>query len=129
RLTHLFILKNQQPVREDPLGQRQIAGHQKGRPEDGMEAQNFLADQVQVRGPAVGSANGADIADESVEPDISDVLTFERNAPFQGGPADGEILQTAAHEADYFIKARIRLNKAGIILIMLKQLLRKRREP
>ena len=64
-------------MREDALGKRQIGGHQERRPEDGVEADDLLADQVQVGGPETSSSVSADraqVRDQRVEPDIEDVL-------------------------------------------------------
>ena len=53
RLAHLVVLEEQPAVGEDALRQRDVGGHQEGGPEDGVEAQDFLADQMQVGGPEV----------------------------------------------------------------------------
>jgi hypothetical protein len=53
RLAHLVVLEEQEAVGEDALRQGQFGGHQEGRPEDGVEAQDFFADEVQIGGPEI----------------------------------------------------------------------------
>ena len=84
-LAHLVVFKQQPAVREDLFGQRHAARHQKRRPEDGMEARNLLADQVQVGGPKPFAIHCAHVADQCVEPHVEDVLSFhrQRDAPLE----------------------------------------------
>ena len=128
----LSFSKSSQPCAKMRLRQRDVAGHQERGPEDGVEAENFLADEMQIGGPEavlVGRAvDGADVADQRVEPDVGHVFAFERNAPFDGGAGDRKVLQTAAHEADDFVAARFGLDEIGIVLVMLQQLVREGRE-
>ncbi len=51
RLAHLLAVKQQPSVRPDLFGQRQIRRHQKRRPIHRVKANNFLAHDVQIRGP------------------------------------------------------------------------------
>ena len=53
RLAHLVVFEKQPAVGEDLLRQRQVGGHQEGGPEDGVEAEDFLADEMQVGGPEI----------------------------------------------------------------------------
>src|SRR5262249_41476326 len=64
--------------------------------------------------------------DQRIEPDIEDVIAFDRqrDAPFDRGAADGEILQALLDEADYFIAARSGLDPLGIVLVELQQAVR-----
>ncbi len=123
-LAHLVVFKQQPAVGEDALGQRQVGGHQEGGPEDGVEADDFLADQMQVGGPEVVAVNffavdGAHISGQGVEPDIEDVLGFvgNGNAPFDGRPGDGEILQALLDEGDDFVAAGLGLDEIGLLLV------------
>ena len=98
RLAHLVVLEEQPAVGEDALRQRQIRRHQERRPEDGVKADDLLADQVEVGGPEVLAVDRAHVADQRVEPDVEDVLAFDRqrDSPFDGGAADREIVEAAA---------------------------------
>ena len=60
-----------------------------------MEANDLLADQVQIGGPEVFAFDRAHVCGERVEPDIENVVAFDRqrNAPFDGRPADREVGQ------------------------------------
>ena len=49
----LSFFEQQPAVRENAFRQRQVGGHQKRRPVNGVEAQNVLPDQVQIGGPQV----------------------------------------------------------------------------
>ena len=73
------------------FGQRHAAGHQERGPEDGVEAHDFFADQVQVGGPerCLLAIHRAHVADERVEPDVEDMIAFhrQRDAPFERGAA------------------------------------------
>src|SRR6202044_1148747 len=51
RLAHLLLLEEQPAVRENLFWEWQPGRHQKRRPVDGVESDDFLADHVQVRGP------------------------------------------------------------------------------
>ena len=51
RFAHFVVFKQQPAVRENAFGQRQAGGHQKRGPVHGVEADDFFADQMQVRGP------------------------------------------------------------------------------
>ena len=70
----------------------------------------------------------ADVADQRVEPDVGDVLAFERDAPFEGGAGDREVLQTAADEADDFIAARFGRDEIRVVFVVLQQLVGEGRE-
>jgi hypothetical protein len=72
-----------------------------------VEAEDFLADEVEVGRPKFGVLHGADVVDEGVEPDVGYVLSGvavngERDAPFDGGAGDGEVLQASADEGEDF---------------------------
>ena len=117
-------------MREKALWQRKFGGPQERRPIDGMEAQDFFADQVEVGGPEAFSIDCAHVGGKRVEPDIEDVRGFVRdgNAPFDGGPADGDVLEALLHERDHFIAARFRADEFGIVFVELEQPLLERRK-
>ncbi len=135
RLAHLVVFEQQPAVGEYALGQRQAGGHQKRGPENGVEADDFLADQVQVGGPQTVALEAAifyraHVADERIEPHVEDVLSLhrQRNAPFQRGAADGKIVEAGAHKGEHFIAARFRLDEIGLRFVQLDQLFGESRE-
>ena len=72
-------------MREHLVRQRQTGGHQHGRPVHRVEAQNVLADQVDVGRPdrrellvVLAVADGGDVVQQRVEPDVDDLLVVPR---------------------------------------------------
>ncbi len=61
RFAHFVVLEEQPAMREYLLGKRQSGRHQKRRPEDGVEAHDLFADQVQVSRPEVFSIDRAHV--------------------------------------------------------------------
>src|SRR6185437_1500292 len=116
-------------------------GHQKCRPVDAVEAADLFADEVQVGRPVFLEfflvfgrirtiTDGRYVVRERIEPYVDDVLLVAgyRNAPFDGGTADGEILETAAHKADDFAARGLRAHETGIGFIELEELALESRE-
>ena len=132
RLAHLRAVAEQQPaVAVHLLGQRQVERHEDGRPDDGVEAHNLLADKVDVGGPVLfiigiivrAVAHGGDVVRERVDPHINHVLRVEihRDAPGEARAGNAEILQALLDERDHLVLAALRLDEAGLILIELEQ--------
>ena len=131
RLRHLALFEEQPAVRVYGFGQRQTGGHQERGPVDAVEADDLLADEVQVGGPegfvlaVVGAApaQGGDVVGQRIEPDVDDVLLVARHgdAPVEAGAGDGEIAQAALHEGDDFVAARLRPDEVGMLLVELEQ--------
>ena len=86
RFRHLLAAVEQESVHDDLPRQFDPRRHQKGRPIDGMEARDVLADHVRVRGPEfparslVREPGRGDVIGERVDPDIHDVPR-DRRAP------------------------------------------------
>ena len=131
RLGHLAAVHQQPAVAEDALGQRQIQSHQHGGPQDGVEAQDLLADHVQVSRPElvviviglVAVAQRGDIVAQCIDPDVHGVLGVEgdRDAPLDGGAGDAGILQALLDEGDHLVLAALRLDELGVLLVELQQ--------
>src|SRR5579872_6130266 len=94
-------------MRVDTARQRQSGRHQERGPVHRMEANDVLADDVDVGGPVfpargvfVGEAAGGDVVVQRVEPDVHDVVgrTGYRNAPAERCAADRQVAQAASHE-------------------------------
>ncbi len=66
RLAHLGAVHQQPAVRPDLFGDRQACGHQERGPVDGVETDDFFADEMQIGGPEAaplvfGAADGAEV--------------------------------------------------------------------
>src|SRR4051794_36559492 len=102
-------------MREHAARRREPCRHQEGRPIYGMEAHNFLSNQMQIRRPKLParrlfvrkSASG-DIVIQGVEPDIHDVPGSARywDAPAETRTADRKIVQSATHETQNLVAPR-----------------------
>ncbi|EJX07158.1 hypothetical protein, membrane [gut metagenome] len=92
-------------------------------PNNGVEADNFLAYQMQACRPvfiehSVISAifNTGQIVQESVEPYVYNVLFVKgnRNTPVKGGTGNAQILQALFNKVDHLIAAACRLNEIRV---------------
>ena len=108
---------------EDALGQLQAGGPQESRPVDGVEADDFLADEVQVGGPEAFAIHRAHVRGERVEPHVEHVRRFagDGNAPLDIGAGDGKIVEALAQEGDDFVAARFGLEKFGVRFVKFQQ--------
>ena len=131
RLGHLAAVHQQPAVAEHPLRQRQIQCHQHGRPQDGVETQDFLAHHVQVGRPElivivislVAVAQCRDIVAQSIDPDVHGVLGVEGHgdAPLDRGTGHAGILQALLDEGDHLVLAALGLDELGVLLVELQQ--------
>ena len=96
-----------------------------------MEANDLLADQMELRGPillplqlVVAVADAAQIAGERVVPDVDDVLGIVRpgQAPLHGLAADGDIAQAGLDEALHLVAAEGGPDEIGLVLVKLQEL-------
>src|SRR5438552_15003487 len=122
-------------MRPDLLGDRQTGGHQECRPVDGMEPDDVFSNDVDVGGPVallfvIGTADGAEIRGERVEPNVKNVRLFtgNRNAPTNRSASDAQIAQAALDKAQYFVAARFRLDEFRMLGVPIEKRLLKRRE-
>ena len=91
-----------------------------------MEADDILAHQMSAgRAPEliikiviVKALEGGYIVDQSIEPDVDDVLVVEgnRDAPIKGGAGNTQVFQTGFNKIDHFIAAGLGSNEIGVIL-------------
>ena len=115
RFGYLLAFIGPPAMGKDTLRRRQSGGHQEGRPVNRMEAQDILADHVQIGRPesaeqvAIGIRvpHSGYVVGQRVEPDIHDVVVIarHRHAPVEGGARDGQVPQPALHKADHLIAA------------------------
>src|SRR4029450_2957891 len=101
---------------------RDAGAHQHGWPDDGVEAGNGLADDVQVGRPPplelrpiASEANRRRIVDERIEPDVRDTRRIERkrNSPGLPRPAYRNVFETAFHKPQNLVSPDLRLQELG----------------
>ena len=121
-LAHLVAAEQQPAVAEHLPGQRQTQRVQHDGPVDGVEAHDFLAHQMNVRGPVLLKqavivrqiAQRGDVVAQRVDPHVHHVAGIEvhRHAPLEAGAADAQILKAGAQEVvQHLVGARRRLNE------------------
>ena len=124
RLRHLAAVNDEPAVAVDMLRQRLFEAHEHRGPDDRVEADDLLADDV-YRGPVfrivvvffVLIAEGRDIVGQRVEPDIDDMLRVERDgdAPGERRAGHTEILEARIDEVlDHLVDAGARLQIVGV---------------
>ena len=103
-LTHLVVVHQKPGMTEHLLRQRLTQRHQKDRPIDRMEADNVLADQMQICGPELLVLLGAvalcviadtgNIVRQGIQPDIDHMLIVKihRDSPCKRGSGYTQIL-------------------------------------
>ena len=116
----------------DFLRQFHAQGHQNDRPDDAVEPDDLLADQMHVRRPELGEffpvmqiAGRRNIVGQRVEPDVDDVLSVEgnRNPPVERGAGHAKVFEALFDEIDHLVAPGNRLNELWMILDMLQQAL------
>ena len=129
RFAHFAAVHQKPRVTEHLLRQRQVERHEENRPVDGVEADDVLADEVQVCRPialellggvAVAVvADAGDVVRKRIEPNVHDVLVvkIDRNAPLEGGSGNAEVLQAGQEEVvHHFRFALRRLNEFRVLI-------------
>ena len=128
RFRHLVLAEEHPRMPEHLMRQLDAERHQHDRPVDRVEAQDVLADEVDVRGPimveqlagrAVGVvAERRDIVRQRVDPDVDDVTLVEadRDAPVKRRAGDAQVLQTRADEVvEHLVFAALGLDEVGMV--------------
>ena len=108
--THFSIALKQPRMSEDLLRQRQIQRHQEDRPVNGMETDNVLADQVEIRRPVLLNllcalsitvvSDSGNVVCQGIQPYINHMIRVEiyRDSPFKGSSGYTKILQSRKKE-------------------------------
>ncbi len=119
----------------DLFRQRQAGGHQESGPVDGVEADDFFADEMEIGWPESGflilrAADSAEIGGKCVEPDVKNVRLFTRNgnAPANRSARDAEIAEAAFDKAEDFVATSFWLDEIGMLGVPIEKRLLKRRE-
>ena len=105
---HLAAVHDEPAVAVDVLGQRHAHAHEHRGPDDGVEADDLLADKVDVGGPElivivvlfVHEAESGAVVEQRIDPDIDDVAGVEvhRNAPGEARAGNAQILKAGLDE-------------------------------
>ena len=112
------------------LWQRQVQGHEDARPDDGVEADNLLAHQMDVGRPVfielfriIQIADRSQVVGQGIKPYINNVLFINRhrNAPVKGSTGNAQILHALLDEVNHLIAAGNRLDKIRIFLNVLQK--------
>ena len=93
-------------------------------PDNGVEAHDFLAYQMQACRPVfveegiIGAVfNAGQIVQQSIEPYINNMFFVKRNrnTPVKGGTGNAQILQTLLNEINHLVAAACRLDKVRML--------------
>ena len=139
RLRDLAVVEQQEAVDEDLLRQAVPGREQQRRPEDTVEPQDVLADQVADLGPVAvsqvfagtGVRQRAQVVDQRVDPDPRDLLGIprDRHPPRLPLTADAEVLETRLDQAPRLVVTEPRKDEVRTLVVEIEQLLLKVREP
>src|SRR5208337_4780959 len=137
-LSGLLVLAIDKPVSEDLAGRLNARRHQHRRPECAMEPRDILADHVHIGRPEAAKAlfigaiaDGRDVVEHGVEPDVDRLAWVEGNLDAPGEPlaGDGHVLQLGLDQVDDLVAAAFGLNELGMLSIIIEQAFTIRREP
>ena len=111
----------------DVLGQGHIHAHQHRGPNDGVEADDLLADEMHIGRPeglvvavrifVVHEAERRRVVEQRVDPDVHDMLGVEvnRDAPLEARAGDAEVLQARVNEVvDHLVDAGARQQEVRV---------------
>ena len=111
----------------DMLGQGHIHAHQHGRPDDGVETDDLLADKMHVSRPeglvitvgvlVIHEAQRRGVVEQRVDPDVDDMLgvKVDRDAPLEAGAGNTQILEARVNKVVYhLVDAGARQQEVGV---------------
>ena len=125
-LGHLAAVNDEPAVAVYALGQGQFHAHEHCRPDDGVEADDLLADDVYVCRPVlveivilvVEQSERSAVVEERIDPDVYDVtrIKVHRHAPVEARAGDAEVFKARLDEVvDHLVDARGGLEKVGVL--------------
>src|SRR4051794_4448148 len=115
RLRHLVLIQQQVAVDEHVPGYLEVGGHEQRGPDDRVELEDVLGDQVDVSGPelfgevlalARVTERGV-VVEQRVDPDVDDLrlVPRHRHAPADPGAAEREVLEALPDERERLVVA------------------------
>ena len=128
---HLSALQEDPTVAQDLFRKRKLQGHEHCRPNDGVEPNNFLPDEMHVRRPImvvfhriIRITESGDIVGKRIQPHVNYMLFVDGNgnAPVEGGPGNTQIFQPLPREAEHFVPTAFRLEKFRVVFKEVDQL-------
>ena len=139
----LSFLVIDETMRKYCLGERNPSGHEQTRPNDGMEPQNILSNNVNAGGPEFGQSflgiwigiqpiDTRQVIGKGINPNVHDVLGIEAfwsvDTPFEGGSRNTQIPKRVGRQSSQNSVAMLfGTNKVGIVLNIFDQLVMIRR--
>src|SRR5216683_1562802 len=122
RLAHLGAVHEQPAMCPDLFWQGEPGGHQKGGPVNGVEANDFLADEMDISRPEsclliLRATDSAEIGGERVEPDVKNVglLAGNGNAPANRSSRDAQVAEAAFDKTENFVATGFGLDEIGML--------------
>src|SRR4026208_2299758 len=116
---------------EDLLRHLVTGGQEQCRPEDAMEAEDVLRQQMPHLGPVVLNqvltvsciGERAKVVDQRIDPDIGDLVGCprKRNTPGLAGPTDAEVLEAARNEASRLVVPEVLEHEVGPFVVEREQ--------
>ena len=141
-LGHLGPVVVQEAVDHDAARQLEAGRHEERGPEDAVEPGDVLADHVQVRRPVARErlrvlrrpARAGEVVRQRIDPDVGDVVGApvgvagvgvrgrrQVDAPLEGGPGDGQVLEPGLHEADDLVEAVPGGGEVRVLAVVVQQ--------
>ena len=123
RLAHLLAADEQPAVREHRARHVEPGRHQHRRPDDRVEPQDVLADQVDVGRPqtlellGIGAVAGCgDVVEQRVDPHVEHLAVVPRHldAPVERRAADRQVVEALLDERDDLVARRLRLHEVRL---------------
>ena len=112
----------------DASRQRKIKSHQHRWPNDGVEPQDFFANDMQVGGPKVPTrrmaftacfrqTQGSGIVEERVDPNINHMLLVprHRDTPREVGSTDRDVLEAFSDPTEHLVASSFWSNKVRLV--------------
>ncbi len=109
---------------EHVLRQRCVDRHEHRRPDDRVEADDFLADEVHVARPVafvffhafarqLWKTQSGDVVGQRIEPHVDDVLFVERhrNSPVEAAPGNTQVFEPLVDKGQHLVDAALRLEE------------------
>jgi hypothetical protein len=131
RLRHLPLVHEQVPVHEELLRDVEPRRHQQGGPDDAVELEDVLGEQMTHLGPEpraevlvrMREAERAPVVDERVDPDVHDLrlVPGHRHAPVLRGPADADVFEPSLDEAPRLVVAKAGSDDARALVVEAEQ--------